>query len=182
MTAAITATPATPSGAVPLTGATSGSESGTTGPGSISADDLLALPTRQQRTKWVVVVDRDLPIGLIANAAACLSASIGRQRPDLLGPATADASGLEHQPLPFIGCSILGADAETVHRVRTKAMTRPALLVVDMPQLAQRATAYSEYQATMAATPHEELTYYAVGLVGPRNQIDKVVGGLTLLR
>ncbi|MFG1927147.1 DUF2000 domain-containing protein [Cryptosporangium sp. NPDC048952] len=140
------------------------------------------MTTRQQRTKWVVVVDRDLPVGLIANAAACLSATIGQQRPDLLGPVTADASGVEHQPLPFIGCSILGADAETVHRVRTKAATRPTLLVVDMPQLAQQATAYTEYQATMAATPHEELAYYAVGLVGPRNQIDKVVGGLQLLR
>ncbi|EXG81698.1 DUF2000 domain-containing protein [Cryptosporangium arvum] len=147
-----------------------------------STGELLALTTRQQRTKWVVVVDRDLPIGLIANAAACLSATIGQQRPDLLGPATADGSGLEHQPLPFIGCSILGADAATVHRVRTRAASRPALLVVDMPQVAQQATAYAEYQATMAATPHEELAYYAVGLVGPRNQIDKVVGGLQLLR
>lgn len=54
-----------------------------------STGELLALTTRQQRTKWVVVVDRDLPIGLIANAAACLSATIGQQRPDLLGPATA---------------------------------------------------------------------------------------------
>lgn len=144
--------------------------------------ELLSLTTKQQRTKWVVVVDRDLPIGLIANAAACLSATIGQQRPDLLGPATPDASGLEHQPLPFIGCSILGADAATVHRVRTKAATRPSLLVVDMPQAAQRATAYTEYQAALATTPHEELSYYAVGLVGPRNQIDKVVGGLQLLR
>ncbi|SHN46255.1 DUF2000 domain-containing protein [Cryptosporangium aurantiacum] len=149
---------------------------------SESQDELLALTTRQQRTKWVVVVDRDLPIGLIANAAACLSATIGQQRPDLLGPVTTDGSGLAHQPLPFIGCAILGADTATVHRVRTKAAARPSLLVVDMPQAAQRATAYTEYQAAMAATPHEEMAYYAVGLVGPRNQIDKVVGGLTLLR
>ena len=69
-----------------------------------------------------------------------------------------------------------------MHRVRTKAAGRPSLLVVDMPRLAQQATAYTEYQAGLAATAHEELTYYAVGLVGPRNQIDKVVGGLQLLR
>jgi len=180
----MTASATTVSPAEPTTGGRGpGSEPGA-GYGAHAApdDERLALATRQQRTKWVVVVDRDLPVGLIANAAACLAATIGQQRPDLLGPVTTDASGLQHQPLPFIGCSILGADAQTVHRVRTKAATRPALLVVDMPQAAQRATAYTEYQATLAATPHEELAYYAVGLVGPRNQIDKVVGGLQLLR
>lgn len=145
-------------------------------------DEKLALTTRQQRTKWVVVVDRDLPIGLIANAAALLSATVGRQFPDLLGPATADGSGLEHASLPYIGCSILGADAATVHSVRTKAASRPALTVVDVPRIAQVSTSYVEYQAAMAATTHDELTYYAVGLVGPKNQVDKVVGGLTLLR
>ncbi|GAA3396926.1 DUF2000 domain-containing protein [Cryptosporangium minutisporangium] len=145
-------------------------------------DERLALTTRQQRTKWVVVVDQDLPIGLQVNAAACLSATVGGQRPELLGPVTVDGSGVEHQPLPYTGCSILGADAATLHRIRTKAVTRPTVLVVDMPQIAQRATAYTEYQAAMAATPHEEMTYYAVGLVGPRNQVDKLVGGLELLR
>jgi hypothetical protein len=146
------------------------------------ADELLALTTRQQRTKWVVVVDRELPVGLMVNAAACLSAAVGQLRPEVLGPVGVDGSGHQHQPLPFIGCAILGADAATLHRVRSRAAARPALMVVDMPQAAQQATAYSEYLATLAATPHDELRYYAVGVVGPRNQVDKVVGGLTLLR
>jgi hypothetical protein len=145
-------------------------------------DERLALTTRQQRTKWVVVVDRDLPIGLIANAAALLSATVGVRAPDLLGPSAVDGSGVEHASLPYIGCAILGADAATLHAIRAKAATKPTLLVVDVPRVAQQATSYTEYQAAMAATPHEEMAYYAVGLVGPRNQIDKVVGGLKLLR
>ncbi|TQS45920.1 DUF2000 domain-containing protein [Cryptosporangium phraense] len=145
-------------------------------------DERLALTTRQQRTKWVVVVDRDLPIGLIANAAALLSASVGQQVPDLLGPVVTDGSGFEHQPLPYVGCSILGADAETVHRIRTKAATKPTLFVADVPRAAQQATSHTDYQAVMAATSEEEMAYYAVALVGPRNQVDKLVGGLTLLR
>ncbi|MFI5956185.1 DUF2000 domain-containing protein [Cryptosporangium sp. NPDC051539] len=145
-------------------------------------DERLALTTRQQRTKWVVVVDRDLPIGLIANAAALLSATVGRHLPDLLGPATVDGSGAEHASLPYVGCSILGADGAAVHAIRTKAATKPTLLVVDVPRIAQQSTSYVEYQAAMAATPPEELAYYAVGLVGPKNQVDKLVGGLTLLR
>jgi hypothetical protein len=145
-------------------------------------DERLALTTRQQRTKWVIVVDQDLPPGLMVNAAACLSATVGQQLPELLGPPTLDGSGQEHQPLPYIGCSILGADAATLHELRAKAATKEGLLVLDMPQAAQQATAHTEYQAKMAATPHETMTYYAVGLVGPRNKVDKLVGRLSLLR
>jgi hypothetical protein len=146
-------------------------------------DDIqLDVTTRQQRLKWTIVVDEKLPIGLIANAVACMSAAVGQNRPDLLGPAGTDASGITHQALPWTGCSILATDVATLHELRTKALTKEGLVVLDMPQIAQESTAYADYLDTLPHTSHEDMTYYAVGFIGARNKVDKLVGRLSLLR
>lgn len=145
-------------------------------------DVPLDVPTRKQQWKWVVVVDRALPIGLMVNAAACVSATVGASMPHLVGPGGVDGSGLAHQGLPWTGISILAADAPTLHEVRTKAETKDGLLVVDMPQAAQRSHVYAGYLDLLAEAAHEDMTYHAVGIVGPRNKVDKLVGRLGLLR
>jgi hypothetical protein len=140
------------------------------------------LPTRNAKLKWVVVVDTALGAGLIANAAVCLAAAVGNAIPTLLGPGTVDASGTHHPGLPWTGCSILAADAVTVAEIRAKASTKDGLLVVDMPAQAQTSRVYDEYLASVAGTEADDLAYYAVSIVGPRNKVDKLVGKLPLLR
>ncbi|MCK2241949.1 MULTISPECIES: DUF2000 domain-containing protein [unclassified Crossiella] len=136
--------------------------------------------TRQTRIKWVMVVDAELPAGLIANATACLGAVIGRALPNVLGPDTKDGSGSVHPGLPWLGCPILAADAAALTRIRAKAEDRPDIFVADMSELAQTSRVYDEYQDTLAGT--EDIRYRAITIAGPRNRIDKLVGGLPLLR
>lgn len=151
--------------------------------GPLTDDDVrLDLSTREAPWKWVLVIDSALPVGLLANAAACLAATVGSAVPRLIGPATSDSSGLRHQGLPWTGCSILGADSAALHRLRTRAEGREGLLVVDMPSAAQESRVYGEYLDTVAATDHDDITYLAVSILGPRNRVDKLVGGLRLLR
>jgi len=47
--------------------------------------------------KCVIVIDRDLPPGLAANAAAALGMSLGAQVDGLIGPDVADADGVVHR-------------------------------------------------------------------------------------
>ena len=136
-------------------------------------------PTREARLKWVMVVDRDLKPGLIANAVGCLAAAVGHAVPTLLGPGGEDAVGCVHPGLPWTGCSILAADRDKVATVRAKAIGRIGVHVVDMPEPAQTSRVYQEYLDILAKS--EELRYYAISLVGPRNAVDKLVGGLRLL-
>jgi hypothetical protein len=151
--------------------------------GPVTDEDVrLDLSTREAPWKWVLVIDNALPVGLMANAAACMAASVGSSVPRLIGPSTVDRSGLRHQGLPWTGCSVLGADSATLHRLRTRAETREGLLVVDMPSAAQEARVYEEYLDTVAAADHDDLAYLAVSILGPRNRVDKLVGGLRLLR
>lgn len=147
-----------------------------------TADVRTDLSTRQAPLKWVVVVDEDLPAGRAVNAAACLAAAVGKAMPHLLGGDGRDGSGHPHPGLPWAGCSVLAADAATLHALREKGAAKEDVFVVDMPEPAQTSRIYDEYLGLLAGTKHEDLTYLAVGLVGPRNRIGKLVGGLPLLR
>jgi hypothetical protein len=149
----------------------------------LSSEDVRTdLSTRQAKLKWVIVVDESLAAGRAVNAAACMAAAVGKAVPELVGRDGEDASGTPHPGLPWAGCSILAADAAAIHELRTQATSKDGLFVVDMPEPAQSSRVYDEYLDRLAGTKHEYLTYYAVSVVGPRNQVDKLVGKLPLLR
>ncbi|TYB62795.1 DUF2000 domain-containing protein [Nonomuraea sp. PA05] len=138
------------------------------------------LPTKELAVKWVIVIDRDLPRGLQANAAACLAASVGVAVPAIVGSGGTDASGLAHAGLPWTGCTVLGAPGAIVGRIRKDAATEAGLVVTDMAAVAQRTNVYDEYLAELART--EEPSYYAVSLFGPRGVVERLTGRLPLLR
>ncbi|WP_433513515.1 DUF2000 domain-containing protein [Nonomuraea sp. CA-143628] len=145
-----------------------------------SLDHRSDLPTRDLPVKWVMVMDRDLPRGLQANAAACLAASVGRTVPAILGSGGTDAGGHAHAGLPWIGCTVLAAPAAIVSRVRADAAAEPDLVVTDMAAIAQRTNVYDDYLAELART--EDPPYYAVSLLGPRAAVERHTGRLPLLR
>ncbi|GAA3601389.1 hypothetical protein GCM10022419_102040 [Nonomuraea rosea] len=138
------------------------------------------LPTKKLAVKWAIVIDRDLPRGLQANAAACLAASVGASVPAIVGSGGADAAGRTHSGLPWTGCAVLGAPAAILQRIRNDAAAEPGLVVADMANIAQRADVYDEYLAELART--EEPSYYAVSLFGPRALVERLTGRLPLLR
>lgn len=130
----------------------------------------------------MIVADQTLGAGLVANATACLGAAVAAVFPGLVGEPVEDASGQVHPGLPWSGCAILGGDAAKVREIRAKAVTKEGLFVVDMSKHAQASRSYDEFRAGVGTTEEGDLNYYAVSLVGPRNKIDKLVGGLPLLR
>jgi hypothetical protein len=138
------------------------------------------LPTRELPVKWVIVMDRDLPRGLQANAAACLAASVGGAVPAILGEGGTDASGGAHPGLPWIGCTVLAAPAAIVRRLRNDAAAEPGLVVTDMAAIAQRTNVYDEYLDALATS--DDLSYSAVSLLGPRPAVERLTGRLPLLR
>ena len=154
-----------------------------TQPLALAAEDIRTdLATRGAKIKWVVVVDESLPPGLIANAAVCMAISVGKTIPQLVGPSGADASGQVHAGLPWTGCSVLSADRATIHDIRKRAAARPGIHLVDMAEQAQTSRVYDDYLQALAETSGDDLSYYGISLVGPRNAVDKLVGRLPLLR
>lgn len=140
------------------------------------------LATRSLPVRWAVVVDGALPAGLVTNAVACVGAAVAALVPAVVGEGATDASGTAHPGLPWLGCTILRGDSATVHAVRSKALGDPAVLVADMPAVAQQVRVYADYLAQVRDATEERLAYYAVSLLGPRKAIDRLVGSLPLLR
>jgi hypothetical protein len=137
--------------------------------------------TRAAKLKWVVVVDEALPAGRGVNAAVCVASATAMAVPGLLGPDAKDAEGAAHPGLPWAGCSILAASSEQLAAIRARAAEAGDVFVADMPSLAQSTRVYDEYLDRMAASGPDEIAYYALSLVGPRNRIDKMVRKLSLL-
>ena len=94
------------------------------------ADTAPSATTPTLRT--VIVIDRDLPKGLAANAAAVLAHAFGARRPDLVGGDFTDATGATHAGLIPTGLPVLGAAAGDLPALRASAAERD-LLVVDLP-------------------------------------------------
>jgi hypothetical protein len=140
-----------------------------------------AAPTRAARLKWVIVVDEALPPGRAVNAAVCAAAATSAGVTGLLGPAATDSEGRAHPGLPWAGCTILIANAEQLRAIRTNAAAADDLFVADMPDHAQNTRVYDEYLDAVAGASADELSYYAVSIVGPRNRVDRIVGRLSLM-
>lgn len=140
-----------------------------------------ASPTRSARLKWVVIVDEALPSGRAVNAAICVAAATGRAVEGLLGPDAVDADGTPHPGLPWAGCTVLGASTAQLRSIRAKAASSEGVFVVDMPAEAQLTRVYDEYLGAVAGKIGDALEYHAVGIVGPRNRIDRIAGRLPLL-
>lgn len=149
--------------------------------GYAAAEILTSQATRDTRLKWVIVVDEALPAGRAVNAAVCLASSTAVSVSGLLGPDAKDAAGFVHPGLPWGGCTILGASAERLADVHTKAAESVGVFIADMPTQGQRTRVYDEYLEQLSTTAPGDLAYHAISLVGPRKRIDKLVAKLALL-
>lgn len=136
----------------------------------------------RETKKCVVVVDGDLPAGLMVNAAACLAVTLGERVEGINGEDATDGSGMIHPGLIPTGIAILQADAETVKEIRLKAEGTEGVFVADFTDAAQGPRDYGEYLRNISQIPSEELKYFGVGLYGEKKPVGKLTGGLSLLR
>lgn len=130
--------------------------------------------------RCVAVIDRTLPKGRAANAAAVMALSLGGRQPQLIGEPLVDAGGTAHVGLIPIGIPVLGAPAEDLPRLCAKARAA-GVEVVDFPAQGQETTDYSQFRRMVAATAGEELRYLGVMLYGERRKVGRLVGRYRLL-
>ena len=131
--------------------------------------------------RTVIVIDRDLPKGLAANAAAVLAHGFGARMPGLVGADFADAAGGSHAGLIPTGVPILGADKTDLPALRATAV-ECGLVVVDLPVAGQQTTVYETFRAAVAGAAPDDLTYLAVLVSGPPGTVRRLTGSLGLLR
>jgi hypothetical protein len=137
--------------------------------------------TLSESTRCVIIVDKELPTGRAANAAAVIALTLGKRHPHLAGPDLVDASGCAHPGLIPIGIAVLSAAAPDLGKVRDKAL-KGGIDVVDFPRQGQLTNDYAEFGASVRKTSTAEIDYVGIGLYGPRKAVGRIVGGFSLLK
>jgi len=135
-------------------------------------------------TRCALIIDQALPRGLIANTAAVLAMSLGKERPDLVGHDVRDADGNRHPGITSIVMPILGSDADRLKLLRGQAGAQEAagLGLIDVTHTAQEAKDYGAYETRIGETPHEGLRYLGLCIYGPAALVRSLTGNLPLMR
>jgi hypothetical protein len=89
-----------------------------------------------------------------------------------------ESDGTAHPGLIPIGIPVLKATAQQLSELRQKSLAHCD--VVDFPVQGQATTDYDAFLDAVNALSGPSLQYLAIGLVGPRNRIGKLVGGFAL--
>lgn len=137
-----------------------------------------------QSEKCVMVIDEELPLGLIANTAAIMGITLGKEMPEVVGANVVDQSGNPHLGIIEFPVPILKGSPESLKGIREK-LYQPEfkdLSVVDFSDLAQSCKTYAEFIEKMAVAPESSLMYLGIAICGPKKKVNKLTGNMPLLR
>jgi hypothetical protein len=134
--------------------------------------------------KMVMVINKELPAGLIANTAAVLGISAGKMFEGIVGDDVQDADGHIHRGITTKTIPVLGAANEQIKGIRDILFDTAYadVTVVDFCEIAQRSLDYANYTTILSNTASSEIGYLGVCLYGPVKKINKLTGYLGLLR
>lgn len=137
-----------------------------------------------QNEKCVMVLDERLPLGFVANTAAILGITLGKEMPEIVGEDVEDEAGKLHLGIIEFPVPILRADTAKIKALREKLYGEDFadVTAVDFSDLAQTCKTYAEFIEKMQRTGEDALHYFGVALCGNKKKINKLTGNLPLLR
>lgn len=137
-----------------------------------------------QNKKCVMVIDGSLPLGIIANTAAIMGITLGKQIPEVVGADVYDSTGNGHLGIVEFPVPILKGNVEIIKSIREK-LYEPEfsdLTVVDFSDTAQGCKTYDEYIEKMKSVSGTELNYLGIAICGTKKKVSKLTGSMALLR
>lgn len=134
--------------------------------------------------KCVMVIDENLPTGIIANTAAIMGITLGKRVPEVVGEDVLDGTGMSHLGIIEFPVPVLKADKETIRQIRSR-LYQPEfseLTVVDFSDVAQSCKTYDEFIEKASKVQEEEIEYYGIGICGGKKLVNRLTGSMPLLR
>ena len=151
-----------------------------------------------------MVLDENLPLGLLANTAAILGITLGKHMPEAVGADVLESltpaqmivkivneeltalMGSDNQKIHIITfpVPILRGDAEQIRAIRETlyGVDYQDVIVVDFSDVAQCCKNYGEYIGNAAQADESEWRYFGLGLCGPKKLVSRLTGSMPLLR
>lgn len=134
--------------------------------------------------KCVMVIDGDLPLGIITNTAAVMGVTLGKEFPQMVGADVFDKAGNRHLGIIEFPIPILKGNPLLIKSLREK-LYQPEfseLTVVDFSDIAQSCKTYDEFIEKIADIPEADLNYFGLAICGSKKQINKLTGSMPLLK
>lgn len=138
--------------------------------------------------KLVMVINQELPLGLIANTAAVLGLSVGDRVTGLTGPDITDGAGRIHAGITKVNIPVLGASSMVLQGLYERLLEESEsdrdsdIQIIDFNTVAQRCKNYDDYTRELAACGQDTLQYLGLCLYGQEQKINRLTGNLRLLR
>jgi len=134
--------------------------------------------------KCVMVIDENLPMGLIANTAAIMGMTFGKQVPKIIGQDILDMDNCVHLGIIEFPVPILKGNQRLIKEIYDQMNESKAedVLIIDFSTLAQGCKTYDEYIEKMHKTNQDDLKYIGITLYGNKKKINRLTGSLPLLR
>ncbi len=134
--------------------------------------------------KCVIVVDGNLPRGIIANTAAILGISLGKQFPEVVGKNVSDKSGCVHSGIIEFPVPVLSGSPEQLKELRQKLCGKDFedIASVDFSDTAQSCKTYGEFAEKLSRTEENSIRYFGIGLCGGAKKVNRLTGNLPLLK
>lgn len=132
--------------------------------------------------KCVIVVDENLPLGIIANTAAILGITLGARLPGVVGADVRDGGGNGHMGIIEFPVPILKATSEALKKLRLTLYEKEYsdLTAADFTDIAQSSKTYDEFIDKIGTA--EELRYFGIAICGAKKKVNRLTGSLPLLR
>lgn len=134
--------------------------------------------------KCVMVVNEELPAGLIANTTAALGISLASVAEGLIGNAIKDLNGRIHQGVTNIPIPILSLSKEElkIKYDTILASNDEEVKIIGFSEMAQKSLSYDDYESKLSAAREDEISYSGFCLYGPKKKINKLTGNIKMLR
>jgi len=134
--------------------------------------------------KCTMIIDKDLPIGIIANTAAVLGISLASEIEGLTGKKLIDMDGREHEGITNIPIPILALSKEELKEKYDEILEKnnEDLKVIGFSDVAQKSLSYDDYEVKLTSTSKEQVNYLGLCIYGPKKKVNKLTGNLKMLR
>jgi hypothetical protein len=131
-----------------------------------------------------MVIDENLPLGIITNTAAVMGITLGKLFPHTVGNDVYDKTGNCHLGIIEFPVPVLKGNPMLIRELRER-LYQPEfneLTVVDFSDVAQSCKTYDEFIGKIAGIPECDLNYFGITICGNKKQVNKLTGSMPLLR
>ncbi len=134
-------------------------------------------------SRLAIVVNPELPLGLLANTVGAIGIGLGARLPWLGNRPLTDADGRTVDDSSILPVPILAAGPEAIGALLLKAMPRggDSALVV-FPAFSRSLHDYRDYEAQLPDKHLADEVIDGIGLCGPAKLVKSLTGSLRLLR